>query len=155
MNFKSFYLQESLESLPQYVYHQTGIENATSILKDGFIEGHDSGKGEKSKNVYFMTTPWKVGDYSCGSKKSVFVQVDISKLNLVDMDTLDDKNIPAHKRMRYFIKDSTMPIPKEYDGVYSRDHKGNLYEIILKKDVANKNITGKLFNRLGQIKTDK
>lgn len=146
--------------IPKYIYHQTDIENAKEILKHGFEYGGILGKGEYTFGIYFAPTYLGMENvnYNRGtSGKNIMVQVKTDGLNLFDVDNLkNDPNLPSYKQPRYIMMQNIETkgvFPKGHDGVFSRDeyNKNRISEIVLTKEAANKNITGKLINARGRI----
>jgi hypothetical protein len=63
-----------------------------------------------------------------------------------------DKNIMSYQQPAYrIVRDAKERdiFPKGYDGIINRSTDGGVYEIILRKDVANLNITGRVKNMRG------
>jgi hypothetical protein len=147
--------------LPEYGYHQTALENALQIIQYGFKTGKELGKGEGTGGVYL--SPNKNGqagvNYTRGNNKNVFLRVSLHGLKLLDAKAIpDNQDTPSHKQQWYVIKQDIEQhgiFPKGYDGVYwTTKHKDNgptgIYEIVLTKEAANRNLDKIIYNSRGQ-----
>jgi hypothetical protein len=142
----------------QFIYHQTNYDNAINILKTGFKSGYELNKGEKNSGIFFSATDkgqentvYNRGD----SNKRVMIEVSTRDLNL-----LDTSNLPIQPDLLSFqqewykvirnVKEKNI-FPEKYDGILLRSQSsGGIYEIILKKEIANQNLTGRIKNLRGQ-----
>ena len=87
------------------------------------------------------------------------VMVEVATKNLKLFDTINYSNnpsLPSYKQQQYIIRQNIEEkgiFPNGYDGVIIRGgHNGiSIYEIVLTKEAANKNLTGNLLNRRGRI----
>lgn len=157
---KIFISETSVSGVPQYIYHQTNINNAKEILKTGFEYGAVLGKGENTFGIFFAPTHrgMKNTNYNRGiTDKTAMVEVKTAGLNLFDTNSLK-KNplLPSYKQDEYIMRQNIEAkgiFPKGYDGVIIRNQYENntIYEIILKKEKANNNITGRLLNQRGKV----
>ena len=146
------------KELGQFIYHQTNYNNAISILKSGFKSGYDLDKGERNSGIFFSPTDkgqegvvYNRGD----SNKRVLVEISTSGLQL--FDTLDlpiNPDLLSFQQQWYkVVRDAKEKniFPTGYDGIINRSqHSGGIYEIILKVEIANDNITGKIKNLRGK-----
>jgi len=148
-----------LNELGEYIYHQTSLSNAKEILLNGFKTGYELNKGERDSGIFFSPTyrGQENTNYSRGksvNEKLVMIEVSTKNLNLFDTKTLiDDPKLMSFQQPKYImisnIKQKNI-FPENYDGVINR-YNNLIYEIILKKEIANKNITGRLLNSRGTI----
>lgn len=149
-----------ISDLPPLIYHQTNVKNAKEILKNGFEYGGVLGKGEHTFGIYFAPTYKGMAGttYNRGATNTT-VMVEVSTKKLKILDTINypyDPNLSSYKQPAYLIKQNIEEngiFPLNYDGVIIRSSYNNnsIYEIILKKEAANKNITGRIFNMRGKI----
>lgn len=82
------------------------------------------------------------------------IEVATDVLNLLDISTLPiNPDLLSYQQEWYKIirniKEKNI-FPVGYDGILIPSQTGGIYEIVLKKDVANKNITGRIKNLRGR-----
>lgn len=143
-------------SVPRLIYHETSIENARSILSDGFKTGKDLQKGEGTDAIFFAPSMkgMKGTAYSRGEGRRVRIEVDTSGLNLIDLSSLNsDPSLPSYKQPSYLSKQAieySGEFPDNYDGAYVTTN-DSIYEIMLKPSVATEHMTGRVFNLNGAL----
>lgn len=154
------YLNENKHTpieLGEFIYHQTNISNAINILKNGFKSGYELDKGERDSGIFFAPTDkgQKNVVYNRGeNNKLVMVEVSTNNLKLLDTSKLPiNTELLSYQQEWYIvtrnIKEKNI-FPDGYDGIIIRsEHSGGIYEIILKPDIANKNLTGRVKNLKG------
>lgn len=131
---------------PQIVWHETDAENVPNILSEGFKTGKELKTGELVDSVHFTASKNKTGtSYVRGTGRGDRVAVDTSNLKLLDIDSLDDlKGKPSFEQPKYVVRKNAENgvFPEGYDGLVWRNKDGSIHEVILPKEVANKNIIG-------------
>lgn len=79
-------LKNVREKLKDYdvIWHQTGINSAKLILKDGFKTGKELQKGEATGAIFFVKNYVKNVSYSRGERRAIYIPCIITDLNIVD-----------------------------------------------------------------------
>ncbi len=145
------------KDLGSFIYHETNYRNAINILKEGFKSGFELMKGEGDNGIFFSATDGGQENvtYNRGKgDKRVRVEVSTDGLNLLDTGKLPvDPELLSFQQEWYLVirnvKENNI-FPEGYDGILHRAFNGGIYEIILKKEVANKNMTGRVKNLRGK-----
>jgi hypothetical protein len=154
------YLKENTylpNELGQFIYHQTNINNAINILKSGFKTGYELDKGEKNYGIFFAPTDKGQENvrYNRGkNNKLVMVEVSTLGLNLLDVSKLPVNHQLLSFQQEWYkifinLKEKNI-FPEGYDGILVRSDRGGVYEIALKQNIANKNLTGRIKNLQGR-----
>ena len=146
------------QELGQFIYHQTNYNNAINILKNGFKTGYELDKGEKNSGIFFSPT-------DKGQENVVYNRGKNNKLAMVEVSTnglnlLDTSKLPTNQELLSFQQEWYKLVrnakeknifPDGYEGIlHHSQHDSGIYEIILKQDAANKNMTGRIKNLRGQ-----
>lgn len=138
-------------------WHQCGDKDAEVILQSGFQTGKELQKGETTGSVFFTTWAPKGVSYVRGGQKAAYIPVITTGLNIktdaeclagMSEEDLDD-NIQrmmfgGHWQFadagRYQVKRwlDDGRIPAGLDGIILTGMKGQVYELGLTKDAANK-----------------
>lgn len=144
--------------LGDYIYHQTSINNARNIISEGFKTGLEQLKGESNGGIWFAPTYKGIDGVNYTrddtTNKRGMVEVSVRGLNFLDTkdipndDTLLSFKQPSYLLIQRIIQDDIFPI--SYDGVIRRGYTGGIYEVILRKEIANLNITGRILNTRGK-----
>jgi hypothetical protein len=155
------YLNEgkySPKDLGPFIYHETNYRNAINILKEGFKSGRELMKGEKENGIFFSATDRGQENtaYNRGkSNKRVRIEVSTDGLNLLDTGKLPvDPELHDFQQQWYLTVRNVAEnniFPEGYDGILHRStYSGGIYQIILKKEVATKHMTGRIKNLRGK-----
>lgn len=143
MYYENFFITYNND---KFVYHITSENNAIDILKNGFKTGHELGVAEKRKAVYFSDKDVNYGIYARNKEGELYdgqnigeVEVNLKGLKLLNMTYKNLNGFINHKLYQSFnVKGELDKIPHDIDGTISFLKDGGIYEVALKKDVANK-----------------
>lgn len=149
------YLKESTEyyddffitfNEDRYVSHITSEKNANDIMKNGFKTGYELNVAEKRKAIFFADNDVNYGIYARNKEGETYsgeevgeVVVNIKGLKLLNMTYKEDGKFINHQKYKNFnVRGELDEIPYDIDGTISFLEDGRIYEVALKKDVANK-----------------
>lgn len=130
----------------RYVSHITSLPRSKEIMERGFKTGHELNISEKRKAVYFSDRDVNYGMYARNKQGEVNdgedigeVVVNIKGLKLLNMTYEKDGIYLNHKKYKdYNVRGEFENIPFEIDGTISYLEDGRIYEVALKKDIANR-----------------
>ena len=130
----------------RYVYHVTSKWCETEIKEYGFKTGKDLNVCEKRDAIYFAEKDVNYGLYarndegdSREGQEIGEVKVNIKALKLLNMTYKDKNDVWSnHKLYKDFVVRGELDrIPLDIDGTISYLDDGRIYEVCLKKEVAN------------------
>ena len=135
----------------RYVSHITSESNAINIIKNGFKTGKELNVAEKRSAIFFSDSGVNYGLYSRNKQGEAYegenvgeVIVNLKDLKLLNMTYKHKGEFVNYNKYKTFnVKGKLEKIPYDIDGTISFLEDGNIYEVALKKDVANKVIVGK------------
>jgi hypothetical protein len=134
----------------KYVYHITSKSNESNILKNGFKTGYELNVAEKRHAIFFADKDVNYGIYARNKDGEIYageeigeVCINLKGLNLLNMTYKNKKGkFENHDKYKYInIKGELDKIPYKIDGTISFLADGRIYEVALKKEVANKRIS--------------
>lgn len=130
----------------KFVFHITSKSVEKVILKDGFKTGHNLNISEKRKAVFFSDLDVNYGIYARNKEGELYsgeeigkVGVNIKGLKLLNLTYQNKKGqFENHIKYRHFnVKGELDKIPFNVQGTISYLEDGKIYEVVLKKNVAN------------------
>jgi hypothetical protein len=128
------------------VYHITSKRVESIILQNGFETGYELNVAEKRKAIYFADIDVNYGIYARNENEGDAyygeeigeVPVNIKGLKLLNLSYKVDGNFVNHKKYNNFsVRGELDKIPFDIDGTISFLEDGRIFEVALKKDVAN------------------
>jgi hypothetical protein len=126
------------------VYHLTSKKNADIIKRDGFKTGYELNIAERRYAIYFSDLDVNYGIYGRNKAGEAYegqelaeVVVDIQNLKLLNMNYKENGLFINHKLYNNFVVRGELQMLPECDGSISFLEDGRIYEVVLKKDVAN------------------
>lgn len=131
----------------KFVSHITSKKRELSIKKNGFKTGYELDVSEKRKAIYFADIDVNYGIYARNGEGELNfgdeigeVVVNIKGLKLLNMTYSDSdrKFINHHKYKNFSTRGELDLIPYDIDGTISFLDDGRVYEVVLKKIIANK-----------------
>lgn len=130
----------------KYVYHITGEVAANNIRTQGFKTGNELGVAEKRGAIYFSDYDVNYGIYARNQDGEVYdgenigeVKVNIKGLKLLNLSYKTEDGWINHKKYNTFaVRGELDKIPYDIDGTISFLENGKIFEVALKKEVANK-----------------
>lgn len=133
-------------NIDKFVYHITSENNAKNIIKNGFKTGFELNVSEKRNAIFFSDKDVNYGMYARNKEGEIYVGEEIGEIvvNLKGLKLLNmtyQKNgefINYNKYKIYNVKGELEHIPYDIDGTISYLNDGRIYEVALKKEVANK-----------------
>lgn len=129
------------------VSHITSKKREDDIHKNGFKTGYELGVAEKRKAIFFADKDVNNGIYARNKEGEANdgedigeVTVSLKGLKLLNMTYKDDNNkfINYNKYNNYAVRGELDSIPYDIDGTISYLEDGRIYEVALKKEIANK-----------------
>lgn len=130
----------------RYVVHTTGHKAAEQIRQHGFKTGKELNVAEKRSAVYFsdkhvnkdLYSRTDVGDTYDGQKPD-YIEVNIKGLRLLNMTYKEDGQFVHHRLYRNYVTRGELDqIPHDIHGTIDYLDNGDIYEVALFKEVANK-----------------
>lgn len=129
---------------PCIVYHTTASEIAKEIEANGFKTGHELNVAERRKAIYFSDKDVNVDMYARNAEGETYagqlsgqVAVNIAGLRLLNLNYGDN-----HAQYnRAVVRGELDALPTGCDGAISYLEDGRIYEVALKKEVANALLT--------------
>lgn len=130
-----------------FVSHITAKTKEAEIRKKGFLTGHDLQVAEKRKAVFFADLDVNYGLYARNQENELYageevgkITINIKGLKLLNMTYKNSKNeFENYSSFKaYNVRGELDKIPFDIDGTISYLKDGRIYEVALKKDVANK-----------------
>jgi hypothetical protein len=135
---------------PTIVVHVTSKDVADTIRQEGFKTGYEVNVAEKRKAIYFADKDVNYGMYARNSEGETYegqeigeVEVDIQGLKLLNMNYKEHNTYVNYKQYSGYVVRGELEMLPECDGSISFLEDGRIYEVALKKEVAN----GKLINK--------
>lgn len=130
----------------KFVTHVTSEKRANDIIKNGFKTGFELNVSEKRKAIYFSDSTVNCGIYArnkdgeCNEHENIGeVIVNLKGLNLLNLTYLENgKYVNYIKFNNFSIRGELNNIPYDIDGTISFLDDGRIYEVALKKEIANK-----------------
>jgi hypothetical protein len=129
------------------VSHVTSKKREDDIHINGFKTGHELNVAEKRKAIFFADKDVNYGMYARNKEGETndgedigVVTVNLKGLKLLNMTYKDDNNkfINYNKYNNYAVRGELDSIPYDIDGTISYLEDGRIYEVALKKEIANK-----------------
>ena len=128
---------------PEEIFHETSQINVDKIMKEWFKVWKELNVAEKRWAIYFggkWVNEWMYsrtkGWEAFAWQKPWKIKIDTSDLNLLDMNIKEN----YIKYNDYVVRWELDKLPKWYDWTISRLKDGRIYEVALKKDVANRKL---------------
>lgn len=115
-------------------------------MEDGFITGFELGVSEKRKAIFFADRDVNYGIYARNKEGEIYegeeigeILLNIKSLKLLNMTYKNQDGVFInHKKYKDInTRGELYDIPYDIDGTISYLEDGRIYEICLKKDVAN------------------
>jgi len=131
----------------RFVYHITSKTAAEKILKSGFKIGYELNISEKRKAIYFSDKSVNCGLYARNKEGEIYenddigeVEINLKNLKLLNMSYRNvNSEFENHKKYKDFVvRGEIDKIPFDIDGTISFLEDGRIYEVCLKKEIANK-----------------
>lgn len=140
--YDDFFIVYNVDRL---VYHITSKTNAEKIIKNGFKTGFELGVSEKRKAVFFSDKDVNYGLYARNKEGETYagdevgeIVVNLKGLKLLNMTYKKDGKFINHNKYKDLnVKGELDEIPYDIDGTISFLEDGRIYEVALKKEVAN------------------
>jgi hypothetical protein len=144
-NYNDFYIIYDNDKI---VYHITSKNVANDIIKNGFKTGYELNISEKRKAIYFSDLDVNYGLYARNKEGELYagdeigeVPINIKGLKLLNMTYKENGIFINHKKYNSLVVQGELDkIPYNIDGTISFLEDGKIYEVALKKDIANKAI---------------
>lgn len=135
----------------KFVSHITSETAANKIIKNGFRTGEELNVAEKRSAIFFSDNDVNYGLYARNKEGETYegekigeIIVNIKGLKLLNMTYKENGNFINYDKYKNFnVKGELEKIPYDIDGTISFLDDGRIYEVALKKDVANRIIVGK------------
>jgi hypothetical protein len=135
----------------KFVSHITSETAANKIIKNGFRTGEELNVAEKRNAIFFSDNDVNYGLYARNKEGETYegekigeIIVNIKGLKLLNMTYKENGNFINYDKYKNFnVKGELEKIPYDIDGTISFLDDGRIYEVALKKDVANRIIVGK------------
>ncbi|MCK9445971.1 hypothetical protein M0Q50_03665 [bacterium] len=142
-SYDDYYITYDID---KYVYHITSKSCEINIKENGFKTGKELDVCEKRSAVYFADKDVNYGIYARNGESETYegqdigeVKVNIKGLKLLNMTYKDKTGWANHKLYSGIVTRGELEkIPLDIDGTISFLDDGRIYEVCLKKDVANK-----------------
>ncbi len=135
----------------KYVSHITSEKNVNKIIKNGFKTGHELDVAEKRGAIFFADNDVNYGLYARNKDGEIYsgeeigeVIVNIKGLKLLNMTYQENNKFMNYDKYKNFnVRGELEKIPYDIDGTISFLGDGRIYEVVLKKNIANNVIVGK------------
>ena len=123
-----------------------GSRNIDNILKNGFKTGEELNISEKRKAIYFSDKNVNSGLYARNKEVETYegdevglIKANIKGLKLLNMNYKENGEWLFHKKYNlYVIRGELEKIPYDIDGTISFLKNGDIFEVALPKEVANR-----------------
>ena len=135
--YKSADVGRYAENNADLLYHGTGEQSAKDILKNGFKTGAELNKGEKTSLISLGTKERAIGVGGRGEKATTQLPISIKGLNLLEVKA-GEIYPNGLKKYTAIMNDGGYDGIRVIDDIYSGS--GKTSEVMLKKDIATKNI---------------
>jgi hypothetical protein len=142
--FNSFFIQYDYD---KFVYHITSKSVEKKILKNGFMTGFELGISEKRKAIFCSDLDVNYGLYARNKEGETYegdeigkIKINLNGLKLLNMTYINNdgeyENYNKYKNLN--VKGELDQIPFNIDGTISFLDDGRIYEVALKKEIANR-----------------
>ena len=139
---------------PPYMWHETDLESAKAILREGFVLGATSNRGEASLLVYGhppdVVRQRNRSNYVRGGGVPAYLKINLQGLRLLNIDTIpyDPDAPPGHQLREGFYVDEVMEkgtIPEGYEGIFRPDQ-----EVAISAQAATARVEPVIYGRSGR-----